>query len=89
LSAPSFPRAISLPDFLPITVEPGTANEEIIWLVGWSPGGTTGLVVRNAEVSDYGSGAITHTSVAWQHGPTNLDFHIARSAAVASKMAFR
>jgi hypothetical protein len=27
--------------------------------------------------------------VAWQHGPTNLDFHIARSAATLSKMAFR
>jgi hypothetical protein len=88
-TAPNFSAGISPPDVLPITVDPGTSSEEIIWLIGWQLGSTTGLVIRNAEASSLGSGPITHTAVAWEHAATAFDFHISRSAVVLARMAFR
>jgi hypothetical protein len=87
-TAPAF-GLISLPDYAPIIAEPDTANEEIMWLIGYVPGATTGLVIRNAEVSQSGAGAITHSAVAWVHGPTALDWHVTRPANAVNKMAFR
>jgi hypothetical protein len=58
-------------------------------LIGFVPGSTTGAVIRNAEPSAYGAGAITHTAVAWTHGPTAQDWHITRSTPVLARMAFR
>ena len=87
-SSPGF-GLISPPDLAAIIVEPDTANEEIIWLFGFVPGATTGLVIRNAEVSQSGAGAITHTAVAWVHGPTAQDWHVTRAANAVNKMAFR
>ncbi len=73
-SAPSFPAAISWPDYAVLVVEPDTANEEIVWLTGWAPGATSGTVVRAAEPSAGGvSAPIAHAAVAWAHGPTQFD----------------
>lgn len=72
-SSPAFPL-ISPPDLAVIVVEPDTTNEEILYLRGFTPGATTGLVTRAAEPNQGGSQVgITHTAVAWIHGPTAYD----------------
>jgi hypothetical protein len=88
-SAPSFPLSISWPDYAVLIVEPDTANEEIVWLTGWTLGSTTGRVVRMAEPSPGGTPVpITHSSVAWTHGPTAQDLHTIRPTPLINRMAF-
>lgn len=87
-TAPAF-TSISAPDYAVISVEPDTSNEEIVYLVGYTTGGTTGLVQRLAEVSAGGTvTAITHSAVAWVHGPSALDFKSAPTRTYA-RTAFR
>lgn len=88
-SAPLFPVSISWPDYAVLVVEPDTANEEIVWLTGWTLGATSGTVVRVAEKSAGGTPVpITHSAVAWTHGPTLQDLHALRSSPLLNRMAF-
>jgi hypothetical protein len=76
-SAPSFSASIAWPDYAVIIAEPDTANEEIMWLLGWTLGSTTGFVQRAAEDSPGGraiNSPISHSGVIWTHGPTARDF---------------
>lgn len=87
-TSPAFPQ-IASPDYAVVIVEPDSPNEEVVHLIGFSPGGTVGLVVRAAESNAIGlTAAIIHTAVAWAHGPTAMDFSPTRSAAVMAQMAF-
>jgi hypothetical protein len=80
-SAPSLPLSISWPDYAALVVEPDTANEEIVWLTGWTKGSTSGTVVRMAEPSPGGTAtAIAHNATAWTHGPTSFDINPQGSA---------
>ena len=87
VSAPSFPT-IASPDYAVIVAEPNTPNEEIMYLTAYTNGATTGTVTRLAEVALGGAGtAIAHTSVAWLHGPTALDYPGAQVSAAAVAVA--
>ena len=87
VSAPSFPT-IASPDYAVIIAEPGTANEEIMYLTAYTAAATTGTVTRLAETALGGAGSsIAHTSVAWLHGPTALDFPGAQVSAAAAAVA--
>lgn len=74
-SAPGFPT-ITSPDFAVITVEPGTASEEIVYLTAYTAGATSGTFTRAAEVVGSGSTATAyaHSSKPWVHAPTAQDF---------------
>lgn len=88
VSAPLFVASIAYPDLAVIIAEPDTPNEEIMWLLGWTLGATSGFVQRAAEAAPGGvalNSPIAHTSVQWRHGPTAYDYrqpsqrHFARS----------
>lgn len=70
-SAPSFPT-ITAPDYTVLVVEPGTANLDIRYITAYTSGATSATVTGPQE----GSTGSTHggVGVAWQHGPTALDF---------------
>jgi len=79
---------ISLPDYLPVTAEPGTTSEETFWIIGYTSGATTALILRDPPEGNTGTPA-AHSSKPWAHSPTQHDFHVVRSTAALSKMAFR
>jgi hypothetical protein len=73
-SSPLFPLIAGI-DFAALIAEPGAAHEEIMYLYGFTPGGTTGLVLRAAEPNSQGQQiAFSHAGVAWWSGPTASDF---------------
>jgi hypothetical protein len=87
-SSPAFPL-ISAPDYAVIVCAPDTATEEIIHLVGFMPGRTTGLVCRAAEPNALAlQVANTQSGVAWVHGPSALDYK-STPTRVFSRIAFR
>jgi len=87
-SSPSFP-SIAPPDFAAVSVEPDTTNEEIIYVVGFTPGATTAAVRRNAEPTAGGANAsVAHTAVGWVHGPTALYDFKTPSSRVAARANF-
>lgn len=69
-SAPTNMPVVAFPDYVALTVEPNTANEEIIYVTAYSASATTATVTRAQE----GTSGITHTSKAWVNAPTALDF---------------
>lgn len=61
---------IVAPDFSSLTLEPGTANFEVVSLTAYTSGATTGTVTRGVEGT-----AVAHASGgAWVHAPTRVDF---------------
>lgn len=73
-TAPAF-ATITAPNYYVISVEPDTANEEIVYLISYTSGSVAGIVTRFAESTAGGASvAITHTATAWTHGPTAIDF---------------
>ncbi len=62
--------AVAWPNYLVLVAEPNTANEEITWVTGYTPGATVAQVLRGQE----GSVALAHLSTPWVHGPTMQDF---------------
>jgi hypothetical protein len=73
----------SAPDYLVVVCEPGTANEEIIWITGYG-GGTSAPILRNPEL---GSGSqVAHSGTAWVHGPTAFDFKSPASRTLGAQM---
>lgn len=72
--APGFPT-IAAPDIAVITVEPNSANEEIIAITAYTAGATSATVTRNFEATTGGANAQpAHTAKGWVHGPTIRDF---------------
>lgn len=68
--APSFATIVS-PDTIALTLEPGTANEEIVSLTAYTAGATTGAIARGQE----GSTGVSHANAsAWVHGPTAVEW---------------
>lgn len=68
-TAPGFPT-IASPAYVAVTLDPGTASEEIVHITAYTAGATTATIVRNQE----GSAGVSHTNGAtWVHGPTALD----------------
>lgn len=57
-------------DYIPLTIEPGTANFEVVSLTAYTAAATTGTITRGVE----GSAAAHATSVSVIHAPTALDF---------------
>jgi hypothetical protein len=79
VSAPAFP-SIGYPDIAVIVVDPGTANEEIVYLASYTAGATIGTFVRSQE----GTTGVAHSAVAWVHGPTAADMKSAASREAAA-----
>ena len=57
-------------DYIALTLDPGTANEEIVYLTAYTSGATTGTVTRAQE----GTTGKTHPSGAWAVTPTVTDW---------------
>lgn len=69
-SPPGF-RTLTAPDYYALELEPGTTRFEIVYLVGFTAGSSTGVVMRGME----GTSAVAHGGgVAWSHSPTAFDF---------------
>jgi hypothetical protein len=68
-SAPGFATIVS-PDYYALTIEPDTANEEVVYLTAFTSGATTGTFTRARE----GSTGVAHSATAWVHSPTSADF---------------
>jgi hypothetical protein len=67
--------AVADPDIAVVVVEPGTVDEEVIWITAYTPGETGATCTRMAETVVGGAPAGTaHGEAAWVHGPTALDF---------------
>ena len=79
-------RPFAWPDYAPLTVEPGTTNEEIVWVVGWVPGATSALILRQPPEPNTGTPA-THTSKPWGHSATQHDYRPVATR-TASALAF-
>lgn len=71
LSIPDF-ATLSGGDYIPITLDPGTATTEIVWLTAYTAGATTGTITRAAEDAAHWS-AVAHPSGTWSCGPTIYD----------------
>lgn len=64
-------------DFIKISVDPGTVNEEIVYLNGPYTAGATSAstFTRAAEASQGGvSSGVAHAGVSWVHTATAADF---------------
>jgi hypothetical protein len=62
---------IADPDYLPLVINPDTSAMEIVWLVAYTAGATSGTILRHQEdtaANAHGAGS------AISHGPTALDF---------------
>ncbi len=68
-SPPTGLPAVTGSDFIVLIIEPGTANEDIRY-AQYSGSGTS-LTVGTAQE---GTTGISHSGVAWAHGPTAADF---------------
>lgn len=69
-SSPGF-QTLTGSDYYVIISEPGTENEEIIYLVApYTAGATSGTVLREQE----GTTGVAHVATPWVHGPTQADF---------------
>lgn len=74
-SAPPF-ATITGGDYVPLTLSPGAANEEVVWLTAYTAGQTTGTISRAQE----GFAAAAHVArdaapnPDWLVGPTVWDF---------------
>jgi hypothetical protein len=72
--APRFPTIAST-DLVKITVDPGTAIEEIVAMSPYTTGATTGTVIRAYEPTANGiQTKFAHTNSTWIHGPTAADY---------------
>jgi hypothetical protein len=72
-SSPGFPSSIAAPDYAVLVLEPNTSSEEVVWLVGWVLGSTSGSIMRKPPEGNYGTPA-AHSSKPWVHGPTQADY---------------
>jgi hypothetical protein len=70
---PTIYAPFSLPTYMALTVDPNTAQEEVFWVTGWQPGGTTALIRRAPPGENYGTIA-AHTSRPWVLAPTDYDY---------------
>lgn len=91
--APNFPN-IFLAPYVPIALDVGKSNYEIVWLIGYTAGSTTGTIVRAAEdatnwpASAHATGA-TWFAVATQMEYMDVDILANRpTAAATNKMYF-
>jgi hypothetical protein len=63
--------AVSSPFIMAVTIEPDTANEEVIWITSCSAAATSSITIVKGQEN---TNDITHsTGVAYKHGPTILD----------------
>jgi hypothetical protein len=60
---------IVAPDYIPITLDPGTANFEVVSLTAYTSGATSGTIARGVE----GAAAAHGASVAFDHSYTVAD----------------
>ena len=67
--APGFATIVA-PDYIPITLDPGTGTFEIVWMTAFTSGATSGTVARGQE----GTTGVAHPTGTWDHAPTVLDF---------------
>ena len=70
-TAPNF--ATISGNFIPIILEPGTANFEIVYLTAYTAAATTGTITRQAEDSTNWPKVAHSNGVAWVCAPTLLD----------------
>lgn len=79
-AAPDF-ATITSPDYIPLTLDYGTANFEVVYLTAYTSGGTSGTITRAAEDSANWP-AVAHNSTSgpgggtavWSVAPTISDF---------------
>lgn len=69
-SAPANMPTVASPDILKLVVEPGTPNEEILYVTAFTAGASSATVTRAQE----GSAARAHSATPWAHGSTAADF---------------
>jgi hypothetical protein len=58
------------PDYIPLTLEPGSVNEEVVQLTAYTAAATTGTITRGSE----GAGVAHSNGVSFVHAPTAVDF---------------
>jgi hypothetical protein len=85
---------VAAPSYVPLTLEPDTANEEIVYLTAYTSGATSGTISRGKE----GTSAAAHANSApFVHAATVLDFQgnalatpttIAAGTTVTGKLTF-
>jgi len=71
--APNFATIVS-PTYIPLTLEPNTANMEIVYLTAYTSGATTGTITRAAEDATLHPAVAHVITSTWDHGPTKGDF---------------
>jgi hypothetical protein len=69
--APNF-ATISGGNYIPIILDAGTVNAEIVWLTAYTAAATTGTITRAAEDSSHWP-AVAHPSGTWTCAPTVND----------------
>jgi hypothetical protein len=79
---PSLPFA--WPDYMVVVAEPGTANSEVFWIVGWVPGSTSATILRTPPGETNPGTPRAHSSTGWLHGPTQIDYKSPASRLFAS-----
>lgn len=67
-------QALAAHDFFVVVIEPDTANEEVIWVLGpLGAGATAWTTVRRGQEGV--SVGLSHANgAAWKHGPTVVEF---------------
>lgn len=73
MTVPSSFPVVAAPNVVALSIEPDTANEEVVYVTAHASGATTATIVRGQEGGIVGG--IDHLNgVAWKHGPTQSDF---------------
>lgn len=60
-------------DWIEITLEPNTANMEVVWLIAYTAGSLNGTILRGAEDATLHPVAAHASGVPWDHGLTIAD----------------
>lgn len=63
---------IAAPDYIPLTLEPGSGNFEVVWLTAYTQAATTGTILRGVEGAPVGHA----NGVSFAHAQTVMDFAV-------------
>lgn len=83
---PGFATIVA-PDFIPLVLEPNTANMEIVYLTAYTSGSRSGTIARAQEDATLHPAVAHALGVTWDHGPTINDFLAPSAASIAAASA--